>query len=277
MQTFSDGIAGYCRRIEWNITKYQTALMESEGRNETNGNNKDCDSTRKPQITSIPLPPAFETPESYNQLNTILSYYELPNMEHSDGVEEKVEKLTAIYNSEYLQQATDELEDLKEKLLEIKELKTLEMRCDSWEVELANMKLVLPQKYRDTTYEQLVVLLENLKNQNNQSAEFELYRETLERISRLDPEAMKFVGFMKEETFGAYVQQKVLDKLEGSDEDWAKVLLRIVKEDSCKVERLRMEMNMDRVSLLRIIYNFSAKGILEYDRLEDFVSIKANL
>ncbi|KAM0680592.1 hypothetical protein GINT2_001280 [Glugoides intestinalis] len=250
--------------------------MESEERNEANRNRKCYDNTERPQITNIPLPPAFEMPESYNQLNTILSYYELPNMEHSDSMGEKVEKLIAIYNSKHLQLPTNELEDLRRKILEIEELKMLETRCDSWEVELANMKLVIPQKYRKMTLEQLEGLAENLKKENKQSEEFEMYRVILENVNRLDLEAMKSVGFLKEETFGAYVQQKVLDKVEESEEEWAKVILRIVKEDSCKVESLRTEMNMDRVSLLRIIYNFSAKGILEYDRLEDYVSIKAN-
>lgn len=229
-----------------------------------------------PEMTDMPFPPAFETPESYNQLNTILEYYGLPNLELGEEVEKRIEKLERIYESPYLMLEKNELEEIREKVRIIKELQHLETQCDSWEVELANMKLGGRQKYMNRTVEELEKVLQELREEHSRYAEFEMKKELLGRIKSLEPNAIEALGYIKEEAFGAYAKQKVLDKLVGRTEDWAIVLAKVVESNECKVEELRRELEIDRVGLLRIIYNFSAKGILEYDRLEDTIRIKSN-
>ncbi|ELA41733.1 uncharacterized protein VICG_01237 [Vittaforma corneae ATCC 50505] len=229
-----------------------------------------------PQITNSPLPPAFDIPESYNQLNTILSYYSLPNIQATEDFEDKMTKVIFILKNEYLNLPTNEQEDIVEKLKIIKDYKNLEAECDAREIELANMKISVSQKYGNKTAEELSQILTRLRSHGELNAEYELNKNTIRGIYDLEPGAMKNLAFIKENTFGAYAKQRVLDKLKGRNEEWARVLFKIVKENECKVETIGKELEIDRVSLLRIIYNFCAKGILEYDRLEDFVKIKAN-
>lgn len=227
-----------------------------------------------PEITNEPFPPAFETPESYNQLNTILSYYKFPNIELSDNSELKIIKLKEICKSKYLNNI--ELTSISKLLQDMKEYKQVEKLCDNWEIELANMNSESSRKYGSKSIEELKSFYEDLKKSIAVQDKFEENRDLIEGICRLDKNALSSLTFMKEETFGAYAKQKVVDKLIGRTEEWAVVLSKIVQDHQCRVESLKNELGIDRVNLLRIIYNYSAKGILEYDRLNDTVSIVDN-
>lgn len=227
------------------------------------------------RITKSPLPPSFDNPQSYNQLNTILEYFSLPTLLPSDTNETKLSKLMEIHGSKYLDQLQiEELQSLLDRMKSINQYKMEESMCDAWEVELANIKLDVSQKYGNKTVEELEDILDSLRKSRDLGAEFEANRDLFKRIENLENKALDTLAYIKEDSFGAYVKKKVLDKLEGRKEDWAGVLSKIIKCNECKVEWLGKELNIDRINLLRIVYNFSARGILEYDRLEDTVSIK---
>ena len=288
-----------------------------------------------PEITNEPFPPTFDTPESYNQLNTLLSYYKLPNIDSNDLPEVKIEKLREICQNKYLSIADTELTSLSDILNGMREYKEIEKQCDNWEIELANMSSEDSRKYGGRTVEELQLHLDSLKRNFHNQEKYKENRKTIEEVqvlteylmhdssnskskeqvlnnflenSELQKEllskrhsnslnshtnehsydsplkkskiisesSLQALGSLKEETFGAYVKQKVIDKLIGRQEEWAVVLCKIVKENQCKVETLKVELGIDRVNLLRIIYNYSSKGILEYDRLNDTVSLVDN-
>lgn len=229
-----------------------------------------------PEIFNTPLPPTFDIPESYNQLNTILNYYNLPTIQATDSFEEKIEKINLIVNNDYLKNTNIELVEITDKIRKIADFRKMEEECDNKEIELANMKIGISQKYGNKTIEELLKILNQLKSREELNKKYENYLETIKGIKSLNKNDIKELSYIKEETFGAYAKQRVLDKLQGRDQEWARVLFKIVKENVCKVEKIRQELEIDRVNLLRIIYNYCAKGILEYDRLEDSVRIKMN-
>lgn len=224
------------------------------------------------RITNEPLPPAFEVPESYNQVNAILSYYNLPNIESSDSINDKALALKKIRES--IEGIAIEDETF-EKLEKIREYKRLERECDLMEVELANSKIDSLQKFSNKSTEELAEVLEGLRNQHERSRVQKTHlpcKSLVESISKGC--SLDCLWFYKDETRGAYLQQKALGKLAERTEEWARVLYKVIKEHCCRVEDIVHELGVDRVDLLRIIYSYSAKGILEYDRLNDSVSIK---
>lgn len=225
-------------------------------------------------ITNEPLPPAFEIPESYNQVNAILSYYNLPSVQSSDSVHDKAQALCKI------KQSLGEIvldDGTLEQLEKIQKYKRLEMDCDLMEVELANLRIDSLQKFSNKSIDELAEMLENLQKQcrkHNLQEKYLSCRTLVQNIS--NGCSLDSLWFYKNETRGAYLRQKALDKLAGRAEEWARVLHKVIKEHCCRVEDVGHELCIDRVNLLRIIYSYSAKGILEYDRLNDSVSIKEN-
>lgn len=234
------------------------------------------DRKRLLEITETPLPPAFDTPESYKQLNTILSYYGLTSIDPTDTFEAKLEKMDEILKSVHMETSLEDLEIVMERLKRIREMGILEAECDGKEIELANMRIASSSRYGGRSVEELKVILDDLRAVEGLSAESEMNASVLQGILAMRRESLECLGFMKEGTFGAYVKLKVMEKLEERNDDWARVLRRIVGCGECQVEEIRNELEVDRVGVLRIIYNLSAKGILEYDRLEDRVKIKTN-
>lgn len=270
------------------------------------------------QITNEPFPPSFETPESYNQMNTLLSYYNLPTIDSNDSIESKIEKLKEICANKYLKIDTAELSNLSNAISSIKEYREIEKQCDNWEIELANMNSEDSRKYGNRSIEELQIHLNNLRKNMALQDKYSEHKHAVEevlsladylssnipnidnsvgkkqftdiksesnnsnssspfkRIKITSENTLASLGSLKEETFGSYVKQKVLDKLIDRKEEWAIVLCKVVKENKCKVETLKNELGIDRVNLLRIIYNYSSKGILEYDRLNDTVSLVDN-
>lgn len=224
------------------------------------------------RITNKPLPPAFEVPESYNQVNAILSYCSLPTIECSDSVHDKALVLQKIKESIGDIAFSD---NTLEHLEKIQRYKKMEADCDMMEVELANLKVNTLQKFGDKSVGELAEMLGKLQEKCKKQSVQERHlncRALVEDI--LNERSLDSLWFYRDMTRGAYLRQKLLEKLSGRVEDWAVVLSKVVKEHCSKVEDIGHELGMDRVALLKIIYSYSAKGVLEYDRLNDSVCIK---
>lgn len=227
------------------------------------------------KITDEPLPPIFEYPESYNQLNTILSYYNLPNLHPSDSVFDKAKALVRIKES--FSDFIFEDKEILDKLENIKTLKNIEHETDLMEIELANLKAFMDDNLNLQSFEELENSLNKLKKKDqkfNLKNEYESYKNIIQDI--LNGKSYEYLSIYKNKTRGAYLKQKVIERLRNSQDDNMRVLNMIVECDSAKIEDLSATIKIDRVELLRIIYNYSAKGILEYDRLNDSVSIREN-
>lgn len=224
------------------------------------------------RITNKSLPPAFEVPESYNQVNVILSYCSLPNIECSDSVYDKALALQKIKKD--IGEISFEDETL-EHLEKVRKYKKIETDCDMMEVELANLRTGTLQRFGDKSTEELVGMLEKLQRQHRRQGFREKQMQCKALVEDIsNGHSLESLWFYRDKTRGAYMRQRILEKLAGRTEDWAMVLSKIVKEHCCKVEDMGHELCMDRVTLLRIIYSYSAKGILEYDRLNDSVCVK---
>lgn len=236
-------------------------------------------------ITDEPIPPSFDTPESYNQLNSILSYYNIPLIQSSDSIIEKANALKKIQEilSERYQEKFKDIKICDEHVFSmverIEQSKLTEISCDRMEVELANQKVEVSHKFLNKSVEELQQELEQLKKElehrkvSNIKNEYSLMRTITDEI--LMGKSYDSLSFMKDKTKAQYLKMKILDKLRGIDDDCSKVLFKIVECGTCNMEEIRHDLKIDRVNLLRIIYSFSAKEILEYDRLNDSVSIKS--
>lgn len=230
------------------------------------------------KISTEPFPPSFEIPQSYNQLNTIMTYYSLPVCTENCP---KFEFLKEIYKiNEFLKIRNFDFDEniLSEKLRLKERYENLERECDLKEVELASMSQthftnpvdIHELRKRHSTLKQY--LADQAANKTI------ICKRRLEKIIKNKDYIQ--LGFLKAETKGLFLRNEVLskirDKIEKNDANisYYKVLYKVVENYSCRIEDLSSELNISRIELLRIIYSYSAKGIFEYNRLEDSVFIK---
>lgn len=224
-------------------------------------------------ITDEPLPPSFEVPESYNQLNSILTYYNLPSIYPTDSAYAKAQALHKI--KEKIKELDFDEECIFMQLKKIEESKSMEASCDLMEVELANLKVDAMQKFQNKNIDELQSRLKYLKEQapsKKIKSEYESYKTIVDEIQM--GTSYKYLSFYKDRTKGQYLKQRVVEKLKDRNDDCARVLLFIAQKDVCRIDDIVNDLKIDRVDLLRIIYSFSAKEVLDYDRLNDSVSIK---
>lgn len=226
-----------------------------------------------PEISSEALPMGHTAPETLEQLNALLSRYSLPTFAPDDTVATKLEKLQEIGQARGLWVSGFDYPAHREKMQTIGSFKELESLCDTKEVELANMQVANLQKYSNKSLEELRSMLDGLKDALNAERALDTCRGLLDDIRQRRESVVEFLAFMRPETEGAYVTECTKDRLRGQEEDWCRVLYKIIDENGCRVESAGAELAIDRVDLLKIIYSFCSKGILEYDRLNDRVCI----
>lgn len=225
-------------------------------------------------ISEEPMPPSFEHPESINQLNTMLTYYNLPTFSSDDSNSEKLSKIKEFLKHPLVGQEISELPVIEQKLEKKDKYRKLEEECDRWEVEIANIRYCKSDKYLNKSVDELKGMIQELEERCMLFKEIEKYKDTLKGILEFNKVEISRLGYLKASAFGAYVKRKVIDKLIGRQEEWAVILSYIVKSNIVSVEQIKNDLGIERIAILRVVYNLCAKGILEYDRLEDTVSVK---
>lgn len=215
-----------------------------------------------PEITNEAIPDEINmSPNTLNELNHILKYFNLPQFQISDSIEEKLSKIKKIKKNRSF--STDKLIAKYNKIMIYK---GYENDCDMKEILIANTELGCIKKYSDMTVEDLTNYLNDLRDSMN-------FQGTVNNLEANKEELIHSLYFLKEKTHGIYLKNKLISLLSNNEEISSKILLKILNEKCCKVENISADLGIDRVSILKIIYNFCSKDILKYDRINDSVSI----
>lgn len=215
-----------------------------------------------PEIAPITEYITLHPPQNIQEVNKILSQYNLPILCAEDSIPEKLNKLKIIKRNKSFN--IDKLIELHNK---IEQYKQIEKECDMKEIDLANRQVASLARYNDKSVEELRNMLEELKDSINLTT----------GPQPIDPRIFekniitKYLGFLKEETNGIYLLEKIKQRLNERNELWCKVLYKIFCNKVCKVEEIGVEFNIDRVSLLKVVYSLCSKEIIDYDRLNDSV------
>lgn len=203
-----------------------------------------------------------KVPHTLFELNHALSLLGLPVILETDDLETKVKKLSEILpDDETIKRVYTKMEKI-------------EISCDMKEIEFANLHVGNMEKYCNRSVVQLRTRLAGMKNSLRNSACLEKNKDLLDMIGVEKANAFKYFYFLKDESTGTYYKNLVCEALLARDEPWRKVLYKIIIEKECTVERIEEDLRIERVDLLKIIYNFCSKDILNYDRLSDNISIK---
>lgn len=218
---------------------------------------------------SLPLP----SPSSISDLNLVLQSSSLPSFHPSDSLSECVSKLARIKSHPCFDQLEFDSLQAVHQSNKITACLSDEQECDIKEVELANLRVGELERYNNKETKELKNIANEIKMIIKSGISEQEYNNTIQIIQEGGKEAAEYLGFMKNETEGAYFKYKVLKELKQNNKLWCKVLEYIIENNGCTVNEIESIIKIERVALLKVIYSMCSKGIIVYDRHSDKIII----
>lgn len=231
------------------------------------------DSIPLPSVTRMRNMPECTTPQSIEDVNRILSWFSLPTFSADDSSLAMLDKLSQLRRTKPFDTLAIDEENLREHLILLEECRKNELLCDQREIELANLQVGVAGRFSSKTNEELGEMLRELERSLELESRMEEVKRIIDEIASNKDEAYQLLSFMKNETAPAYYWWMARDMLEGSQEYWCRVVIQVLDAEECQVEALGRRLQIERVHMLKIIYNLSSKNILEYNRLEDTIRL----
>lgn len=226
-----------------------------------------------PAVTSTSSLPVITIPTNIEELNTILSSSSLPSLSPNDSIEAKIHKLLQLKESGCFPDLSLDPEALLEKAQTIARCIEDERECDNLEIELANLHTTRLTRYNNKSIEELKGMAQDLRTALQVKISEREYAEILRDLHDGGPSAALRLSFLRDKTEGMYWKELSKDVLAKNASIWCQVVLIIIENDTCQISDLERKLSVDRVSLLKIIYNLSSKNILLYDRHSDSISL----
>lgn len=224
-----------------------------------------------PQIVELKEELNFGIPEKVEEMNEILKRYEIPVFPIGDSVENRLKWFGKLNMDEVFTNIS--VKDLQKTYSDLVRKWELEKKCDTLEVELANMHAEGGHHYYSRSIEELKKMIERSKSEVKRMKWSDGMREILEEIRIRKAECWNKFMHLKGCTEGAFYKIMINEKLKGKLDEGSKALLKIVNERISNIEKIGSELGIERVNLLKIIYHMSSRNIIEFDRLNGTVSL----
>ncbi len=224
-----------------------------------------------PEIKKLSNDMSFPACESIDEMNRILSAYELCIYNENDVLERRLEVLGLIFKEKAFSELS--IVDLKRRYEMILRWEAMENKSDMLEVELANMEAEGRSAYFSKSILELEDILKRTIEEVKRIKNAEKRRDVLDEILLKKDKSYKLFQHAREETKGIFYKMLINEKLRDRADDGSKVLLKIVNERKVNLDKIAQELGIERVNLLKIIYSMSSRNIIEFDRLNNTVSL----
>ncbi|KAI5152371.1 hypothetical protein ENBRE01_2778 [Enteropsectra breve] len=226
-----------------------------------------------PHIEKIEISAKNREIHTMVELNDLLSSCNLPRIEKSDTMEERAEKLNIVLQTCKIEHIAFDYESLKEKLEKIAKYKRMESECDKMETELAQAPITTIKSINTMEMYHLEKKLEELKTLAAAKEKIAKQQHVFDEILAGTQRGLDYLSIFKNETEGAYMKEILKNILRPREENWCKIIYRLLEDKRCEIEGLSKSLGIERVELLKIIYSLSSKGIIEYERISDSINL----
>lgn len=228
------------------------------------------------------------TPSTIDELNEILRELDFPTIEER-MLDDHLALIDVLNNlrieyGRYGLEVSSELNEMRTRQEKISFYNECERECDVLEIEYANLKQRHNErsKYEGYDMNDLRYRLDELRWRFN-DMEYERSSKILNKIFRflrnectMDMEIISAFSYIKEtrEYFNSIEKATIMDEIEnGSDSHDRSIFKQLISQESIGLDDLGKSLNLDRTTLLKIIYNLLSKNIIVFNRSKDIISL----
>jgi len=170
-----------------------------------------------------------------------------------------------------IQWSNNLINDLMNSIIKICNYKDKEQKYDEKEIEIARKYEIVNDEHRGMTIEELEERLREIKETSGTKEYRELWGEIRNN------KQWEHLGCLRRGTEGIWMKENLKQLLGNSEEYWHRIIYRVLVDGVTRVEDLGEELEMNRVEILKMIYNLNSKGILSYDRINDAVYLEGHV
>lgn len=224
-----------------------------------------------PEVVEAPAATAGD-PQSIGDVDAILARHGFPSLGGPGDMESQLRVISALQESFDCRDVLSiDTEGAAALIAKIAAADAAERLCDLREVELANSAQSATAEHAAGDLSTRLELLRGAAEAQQNLSPSD--RSRLRAIfGNRGPAMAPSLGFLRAKTAGAALRLDARRRLLSSSAAWARALVAII-DGAASLDGLGTSLGLDRVGLLRIVYSLCSRGIIDYDRLSDTVSI----